>query len=135
MKGIGEQFQYILRDESIHLNFGIDLINGIIAENPELWTPAFREHLIERIKVAVELEIAYAEDCLPNGVMGLNASLFQDYVRYVADRRLERIGLPRQWRAKNPFSWMSETIDLGKEKNFFESRVTEYRSGATLVWE
>jgi ribonucleoside-diphosphate reductase beta chain len=135
MKGIGEQFQYILRDESIHLNFGIDLINGIIAENPSLWTPEFRAHLIERIRAAVELEIAYAEDCLPNGVMGLNAALFRDYVQYVADRRLERIGLPRQWRAKNPFPWMSETIDLGKEKNFFESRVTEYRSGATLVWE
>ncbi|MGH2534954.1 MAG: ribonucleotide-diphosphate reductase subunit beta [Thermomicrobiales bacterium] len=135
LKGIGEQFQYILRDETIHLNFGIDLINGIKSENPELWTPAFQDHLVERIREAVELEVAYAEECLPRGVLGLNASLFRAYVEYVADRRLERIGLPRQFRARNPFPWMSETIDLGKEKNFFESRVTEYRSGATLVWE
>jgi ribonucleoside-diphosphate reductase beta chain len=135
LKGIGEQFQYILRDETVHLNFGIDLINGVVAENPALWTPDFRAGLVERIRQAVDLEIAYARDCLPRGVLGLNADLFRDYVQYVADRRLERIGLPRQYRARNPFPWMSETIDLGKEKNFFESRVTEYRSGATLVWE
>jgi ribonucleoside-diphosphate reductase beta chain len=135
LKGIGEQFQYILRDETVHLNFGIDLINGIVAENPELWTLDFRERLTGRIRQAVELEIAYARDCLPRGVLGLNADLFRDYVQFIADRRLERIGLPRQYRARNPFPWMSETIDLGKEKNFFESRVTEYRSGASLVWE
>jgi ribonucleoside-diphosphate reductase beta chain len=134
LKGIGEQFQYILRDETVHLNFGIDLINGIVAENPALWTPDFRDHLVARIREAVELEIAYARDCLPRGVMGLNADLFRDYVHFIADRRLERIGLPRQYRARNPFPWMSETIDLGKEKNFFESRVTEYRSGASLLW-
>lgn len=135
MTGIGEQFQYILRDETIHLNFGIDLINGIKQENPELWTSALQEHLIEHIREAVELEIGYAEDCLPRGVLGLTADLFRDYVGYIADRRLERIGLPRQYHTRNPFPWMSETIDLRKEKNFFESRVTDYRSGATLSWD
>ena len=135
MKGIGEQFQYILRDETVHLNFGIDLINGIKAENPELWTAEFQERLVEKIGHAVTLEIAYAEDCLPNGVLGLNAELFREYVQFIADRRLERIGLPRQYRSRNPLPWMSETIDLGKEKNFFESRVTEYRSGASLSWD
>jgi ribonucleoside-diphosphate reductase beta chain len=135
MKGIGEQFQYILRDETVHLNFGIDLINGIKAENPELWTGDFQDRLVAKIRQAVTLEITYAEDCLPNGVLGLNAELFREYVQFIADRRLERIGLPRQYRARNPFPWMSETIDLGKEKNFFESRVTEYRSGASLNWD
>lgn len=135
MTGIGEQFQYILRDETVHLNFGIDLINGIKAESAELWTEEFRHHLIDRIRSAVVLEEAYARECLPNGIMGLNAEMFEVYVRYVADRRLERIGLPRQYHATNPFPWMSETIDLGKEKNFFESRVIDYRSGATLSWE
>ena len=115
--------------------FGIDLINGIKAEQPELWTASFREHVTSTIGAAVELEIAYAYDCLPNGVLGLNAEQFRTYVQYVADRRLERIGLPRQYQSPNPFPWMSETIDLGKEKNFFESRVTEYRSGSTLSWD
>ncbi len=134
MTGIGEQFQYILRDETIHLNFGIDLINGIKAENPELWSPEFQKHARNLILEAVDLEYAYAQDCLPRGVLGLNSAMFKDYVRYIADRRIERIGLKAEFGAKNPFPWMSETIDLGKEKNFFETRVTEYQTAASLVW-
>ncbi len=134
MTGIGEQYQYILRDESIHLNFGIDLINGIKEENPEIWTPEFQQEIGELIEEAVELEIAYAEDCLPNGILGLRASMFRDYVQHIADRRLERIGLKGRYGSKNPFPWMSETIDLFKEKNFFETRVTEYQTAANLSW-
>lgn len=135
MTGIGEQFQYILRDETIHLNFGIDLINGIRNENPDLWTDEFQQAMIARVREAVELEIAYARDVLPRGILGLNADLFRDYVQFIADRRLERIGLPIQYGSSNPFPWMSETIDLSKEKNFFETRVTEYQSASSLQWD
>lgn len=134
MTGIGEQFQYILRDETIHLNFGIDLINGIKEENPELWSPDFQLYIIDKIREAVELEVRYAQDCLPKGILGLTAPMFREYAQYIADRRLERIGLKTQYGSKNPFPWMSETIDLGKEKNFFETRVTEYQSSSTLTW-
>ncbi len=134
MTGIGEQFQYILRDETVHLNFGIDLINGIKEENPHLWTTEFQAHIIDLIRQAVELEYKYAEDCLPRGILGLTAPMFREYVQYVADRRLERIGLKPIYRSKNPFPWMSETIDLNKEKNFFETRVTEYQSASNLTW-
>ncbi len=134
MVGIGEQFQYILRDESVHLNFGIDLINGIKEENPDLWSASFQDLIVDKIKQAVELEIQYAQDCLPRGILGLTAPMFRDYVQYIADRRLERIGLKAVYRSKNPFPWMSETIDLGKEKNFFETRVTEYQSASNLTW-
>ena len=134
MTGVGEQFQYILRDETIHLNFGIDLINGIKAENPDVWTPEFQCELQDLIEQAVELEIAFAEDTLPRGILGLNAGLFREYVQHIADRRIERIGLTARYGSKNPFPWMSETIDLGKEKNFFETRVTEYQTGGALNW-
>jgi ribonucleoside-diphosphate reductase beta chain len=134
MTGIGEQFQYILRDETIHLNFGIDLINTVKEENPEIWTQNFQGEIYALIKEAVELEIAYAQDCLPRGILGLNAGLFREYVQHIADRRLERIGLGATYGSRNPFPWMSETIDLGKEKNFFETRVTEYQSGTNLAW-
>lgn len=134
MTGIGEQFQYILRDETVHLNFGIDLINGIKEENPDLWSSAFQTHIVELVKEAVELEIKYAQDCLPRGILGLTAPMFREYVQHIADRRLERIGLKPIYGARNPFPWMSETIDLGKEKNFFETRVTEYQSSSNLVW-
>ena len=135
MKGIGEQFQYILRDETVHMNFGVDLINGIKAENPDIWTAQFQDEMIQRIRAAVELEIEYAEGCLPRGVLGLNAESFRDYVQHIADRRLERIGLQTQYGSPNPFPWMSETIDLSKEKNFFETRVNEYQSAGALNWD
>ncbi|MFZ4099440.1 MAG: ribonucleotide-diphosphate reductase subunit beta [Chlamydiia bacterium] len=134
MTGIGEQFQYILRDETNHLNFGIDLINGIKEENPNLWSEAFQQRVYELVDEAVKLEIEYALDCLPRGVLGLNSQMFQDYVRHIADRRLERIGLKAVYKTKNPFPWMAETIDLQKEKNFFETRVTEYQSSGNLTW-
>jgi len=135
MTGIGEQFQYILRDETIHLNFGIDLINGIKEENPHLWDTAFQHYIIDLIDEAVKLEIAYAQDCLPQGILGLNAAAFKDYVQYIADRRMERIGLPARYHSPHPFPWMSETMDLSKEKNFFETRVTEYQSASALQWD
>jgi ribonucleoside-diphosphate reductase beta chain len=134
LTGIGEQFQYILRDETVHLNFGIDLINTIKEENPEIWTPELQREIVRMVREAVELEIAYAQDCLPSGILGLNAGLFREYVQHIADRRLERIGVAGVYGSGNPFPWMSETIDLRKEKNFFETRVTEYQSGANLTW-
>jgi ribonucleoside-diphosphate reductase beta chain len=134
MPGVCEQIQYILRDESIHMNFGIHLINTIIDENPHCWTPEFQQFLVDRIKKAVDLECAYAQECLPRGVLGLNINLLKEYIQYIADRRLEKLRLPKQYNASNPFPWMSEIIDLKKEKNFFETRVTEYQTGGALEW-
>jgi len=132
--GTCEQIQYILRDESIHMNFGIDLINTIVDENPQIWTPEFQAATTERIKKAVELECAYAKECLPEGVLGLNSEMLREYVQYIGDRRLERLRLTKQYNSENPFPWMSEVIDLKKEKNFFETRVTEYQTGGALEW-
>ncbi len=135
MVGIGEQFEYIMRDESIHLAFGCDLINTIKNENPETWTQEFQKNIIELIKHAVELEKKYAYDACPNGLLGINAKQFAEYVEHIADRRLERIGLPKQYNTANPFPWMSQSVDLMKEKNFFETRVTEYQTSGSLNWE
>jgi len=134
MVGIGEQFEYIMRDESIHLAFGCDLINTIKKENPDVWTKDFQDELVELIKESVELEAVYARDACPRGLLGIATETFVDYVKYIADRRLERIGLPKVYNIENPFPWMSQATDLSKEKNFFESRVTEYRTGGSLEW-
>jgi Ribonucleotide reductase, beta subunit len=136
MVGAAEQYQYILRDESMHLNFGVDLINQIKMENPHLWTNDFKTEVSGLIKKAVELEYAYAEDTMPRGVLGLNAPMFKEYLRFIANRRCQQIGLEQLYPgATNPFPWMSEMIDLKKEKNFFETRVTEYQSGGALSWD
>jgi|TARA_Y100000310_G_scaffold103478_1_gene101852 ribonucleoside-diphosphate reductase beta chain len=135
MVGIGEQFEYIMRDESIHLAFGCDLINTIKAENPECWTPEFQQEIVELIKKSVVLEKAYAYDACPNGLLGINADQFAEYVEYITDRRLERIGLPKVYNKENPFPWMSQSTDLNKEKNFFETKVTEYQTAGSLEWD
>jgi ribonucleoside-diphosphate reductase beta chain len=135
MIGVGEQFEYIMRDESIHLAFGCDLINAIKEENPAAWTPKFQAEVVELIKQAVILEKNYAHDACPEGLLGINAQQFSDYVEFIADRRLERIDLPKLYYKENPFPWMSQAVDLNKEKNFFETRVTEYQTAASLEWE
>ena len=136
MTGAAEQYQYILRDESMHCNFGIDLINQIKLENPLLWTAAFKAEIKTLFMQAVELEYKYAEDTMPRGVLGMNASMFKGYLRYIANRRATQIGLEAMFpNEENPFPWMSEMIDLKKERNFFETRVIEYQSGGALSWE
>ena len=136
MTGAAEQYQYILRDESMHCNFGIDLINQLKLENPHLWTAAFKDEIKALFMKAVELEYRYAEDTMPRGVLGLNASMFKGYLRYIANRRATQIGLETLFpNEENPFPWMSEMIDLKKERNFFETRVIEYQSGGALSWD
>jgi len=133
LTGVAQQFQYILRDESMHMNFGIDVINQIKLENPDLWTEKFQSEMIELIKTGVDLETRYAYDTMPKPILGMNANLFEEYIKFIANRRFVQIGLPEQYPgAKNPFEWMSEIMDLKKEKNFFETRVTEYKVGGQL---
>jgi ribonucleoside-diphosphate reductase beta chain len=136
MVGIAEQYQYILRDESIHLNFGIDVINQIKNENPHLWSTAFQQQVQGMLRSAAELEAAYGRDTMPNGFLGLSAGLCEQYMHFIANRRCAQIGLePVFAETENPFPWMSEAMDLKKEKNFFETRVIEYQNGGSLTWE
>jgi len=136
MTGVAEQFQYILRDESMHLNFGIDVINQIKLENPHLWTKEFKEEVTQMILEGTALEIEYARDTMPRGVLGMNAAMMEEYLHFIANRRLNQLGLSEQFPgAQNPFPWMSEIMDLRKEKNFFETRVIEYQTGGALSWD
>ena len=135
MTGVAEQFQYILRDESMHLNFGIDMINQIKLENPHLWSAQFQEEVTQMIVEGMQLEIEYAKDSMPRGVLGMNSAMMEEYLKFIANRRLSQLGLKEQFpNAQNPFPWMSEIMDLRKEKNFFETRVIEYQTGGALTW-
>ncbi len=136
MTGTSEQFQYILRDESMHVNFGIDMINQIKIENPELWDEEMQSTAREMILQGTQLEIEYAEDTMPNGILGMSAESMTEYLKFIANRRLTQIGLEEAFpKASNPFPWMSEIMDLRKEKNFFETRVIEYQTGGALSWD
>lgn len=136
MTGVAEQFQFILRDESMHVNFGIDLINQIKHENPHLWTTSFKVEVIQMIIEGTMLEIEYARDTMPRGVLGMNAGMMEEYLKFICNRRLNQLGLREQYvKASNPFQWMSEMMDLRKEKNFFETRVNEYQASSNLSWD
>ena len=134
MVGIGQQFEYIMRDESLHVGFGVDLIDQIRTERPGVWTDEFDSEVIDLIEEAVELEQIYAREACPEEILGMGPEQFADYVEYIADRRLDQLDLPEQYGTENPFPWMSEQVDLNKEKNFFETQVTEYQSGGSLEW-
>ena len=136
MTGTSEQFQYILRDESMHVNFGIDVINQIKLENPHLWDEEMQSAARGMILDGTALEVSYARDTMPRGVLGMNANMMEEYLQFIANRRLAQIGLTEQYPGvKNPFPWMSEIMDLKKEKNFFETRVTDYQTGGALTWD
>ncbi|MCZ6643328.1 MAG: ribonucleotide-diphosphate reductase subunit beta, partial [Gammaproteobacteria bacterium] len=136
MTGTSEQFQYILRDESMHVNFGIDVINQIKLENPRIWDEEMQALTQQMILEGTQLDIEYAKDTMPRGIIGMNANMMAEYLQFIANRRLAQIGLHEQFPGvKNPFPWMSEIMDLKKEKNFFETRVTEYQTGGALSWD
>ncbi|WP_049935308.1 ribonucleotide-diphosphate reductase subunit beta [Haloplanus natans] len=134
MVGVGQQFEYIMRDESLHLGFGVDLINQIRTENPGVWTEQFGDEVVDLITEAVELEKIYAHEACPDDILGMSSEQFAEYVEHIADRRLGQLDLSEQYGTDNPFPWMSEQVDLNKEKNFFETQVTEYQSGGSLDW-
>ena len=136
MTGTSEQFQYILRDESMHVNFGIDVINQIKLENPHLWDEEMQTSALQMVVEGMQYEVAYARDTMPRGVLGMNANMMEEYLQFIANRRLVQIGLEEEFEgATNPFPWMSEIMDLRKEKNFFETRVIEYQTGGALSWD
>lgn len=134
LPGSSLQYRYILRDESMHCNFGMDLINTIKLQHPELWTDKFKQELEALMSRAIELEYAYAVDTMPRGVLGLNAELFNDYLHFIADRRRMQCGLPIKGATKNPFPWMAEMLDLRVENAFFERKGVDYQQGSSLDW-
>jgi ribonucleoside-diphosphate reductase beta chain len=136
MTGTAEQLEYIVRDESLHCRFGTRLILQFVQENPEVWTAEVKQSIIQNIVHVVELEDAFVSDCMRGGdIVGMTRDDFQTYIRYIADRRLESVGLEAFFgESTTPFPWMNEIMDLPKEKNFFETRVTEYQTGMALDW-
>ncbi len=131
--GIGQMFRYTLRDESNHIELLRNLFMDLIAENGEIWTPEFRAELRDLMAEAVSLETEFIRDCLPVNAVGLSADEFCQYIDYIADRRLEGVGLaPLKPGTSNPFPWLAEMMDIKKEQNFFEGRVTEYQKASAL---
>lgn len=133
LQGVSDQIKYTLRDESSHIQFGVYIINTLIEQNPSIWTKSLQEEFISHMKKAVDLEIAYAKDVLPVGILGLSSDMFIEYMHYIGNRRLESINLDYRFPSdKNPFPWLGEVVDVQAMGNFFERRVREYQHGGSL---
>lgn len=131
--GIGQMFRYTLRDESNHIEVFRNLFMDLVEENQEIWTAEFQEELRDIMAEAVSLEKDFIEDCLPTHAVGLSSSEFTQYIDYIADRRLTGVGLrPLSSGVENSLPWLAELMDIGKEQNFFEGRVTEYQKAFAL---
>jgi ribonucleoside-diphosphate reductase beta chain len=131
--GIGQMFRYTLRDESNHIELQRNLLMDLVEENPDIWTAEFRQELTDTMAEAVKLEKEFIMDCLPLNAVGLSAEEFIQYIDFIADRRLEGVGLKAiHPGVKNPFPWLAEMMDIKKEQNFFEGRVTEYQKASAL---
>jgi ribonucleoside-diphosphate reductase beta chain len=132
--GIGQMFRYTLRDESNHIELFRNLFLALRDENPEIWTEAFKQELVDLMREAVTLEKEFIRDCLPVAGVGLSADEFSAYIDFIADRRLEGVGLPPlNAGIGNPLPWLAELMDIRKEQNFFEGRVTEYQKASSLI--
>ncbi len=130
LRNFGSMINWVLRDESLHLKFGINLIHTILEENPDLLTEDFANEIQSIIIDGVELEVAYNTDLFPKGILGLNADYVNQYVKYVTDRRLEELGLQKHYNVTNPAKWMSTATDVYELVNFFETQNTSYEVDA-----
>ena len=130
LRNFGSMINWVLRDESLHLKFGIQLIHTVLEENAELLTEDFANEIKNIIIEGVNIEVAYNKDLFPNGILGLNADYVNQYVQYVADRRLEELGLPIHFNVTNPAKWMSTATDVFELVNFFEQQNTSYEVDA-----
>lgn len=128
LRNLGSLINWVLRDESLHLKFGMTLIHTILEENAELVTPEFAEEIRNIVIEGVDLESTFNADLFPRGILGLNASYVNQYVQYVADRRLAELGLEKHYNASNPAKWMSTATDVFELVNFFEQQNTAYEN-------
>lgn len=130
LRNFGSMINWVLRDESLHLKFGMNLILNILEENSELLTEDFADEIRQIIIEGVDLEVNYNKDLFPRGILGLNADYVNQYVQYVTDRRLEELGLPTHYNVTNPAKWMSTATDVFELVNFFEQQNTNYEVNA-----
>jgi ribonucleoside-diphosphate reductase beta chain len=133
LRNFGSLMDWVVRDESLHLKFGINLILTVLEENPELQTEEFAAEIKKMITDAVEMEEQYNHDLLPGGILGLNANYINQYVKYLADRRLEELGFDPEYNVTNPAKWMATANDTLQLVNFFESTNTSYESNASAT--
>jgi ribonucleoside-diphosphate reductase beta chain len=127
LHGLAAGTNWVFRDESCHLEFAFEVINVVRSQEPDLWDPNLEQDIVLMLREAVDAETQFAEDLLSGGVAGLSVRDMRQYLGYVADSRLGRLGIAPVFKARNPFSFM-DLQDVQELTNFFERRVSAYQS-------
>jgi ribonucleoside-diphosphate reductase beta chain len=128
--------QRVLRDKRRHTDFGVELINQIKVEHPTLWSKAFQAELVQQLRRAVELETRYAYDSMPRGVLALNAPMFEEHLRFLANRRCRQVGLDEQYPgATDPFPWLQATPAATPDDDQPPARQDEPEADNRLHWD
>lgn len=128
MNGLADGTQWVFRDESLHMRFGFSVIDVIKQEYPELWTADLETQIITMLKDAISVEMIFAKDVLEEGAIGLSLGGIENYLKFMADKHLDRLGMDFRFGGKNEFSFMS-LQDVEEISNFFERRVSSYQTG------
>lgn len=121
LRGVSSLVNYILRDETIHLGFGMQAMRKLLNENPAILTPELKKELIETMDKAVQLETAYAQEAMPQGILGMNSNYYIKYCKHIADRRLKTLGLGEVYKVQNPAPWLMTSTDMPSLRSFFEA--------------
>ena len=133
LPGLGEQIDYTIADETRHVEFGRTIINQLAQEYPKSWSNKLKELLKEMTQKAVDLEIAFIKEAIPNGILGITQNSHIQYAKFLANKRLKSVGISEIYEnILNPYTWMSETQDSISMENFFESTVRNYQSASAL---
>ena len=134
LAGLYDQINYTIRDESLHVEFGVSVINKIKEDYPSVWTKSLQDEITEIVREGVEIEIEYAKEILPNGILGVTADMLVSYIKFLANSRVSSIDLPELYEnTQNPFPWLGEAQDATGIAAFFERREKNYQNAGMIV--
>mgnify|MGYP003135001132 FL=1 len=127
MKGMGQIITYSIRDESLHVEAMTRLFREFVHENLDIWNDEFKKEIYQACRDMVDLEDRFLNLVFEMGdIEGLTKKEMQNYIRYIADRRLLQLGLKPNYKVKdNPLNWLDDVLGV-EHQNFFEGRATTY---------
>lgn len=134
LKNVGQIITWSIRDESLHAEGICSLYREVVAENPQILTPEFIAEINKACADMVGLEDKFIDTCFELGpVEGIKPEEVKEYIRYIANRRLDWLNLPPLYEnVKNPLEWLNLLVNGKEHANFFETRATEYSKGAII---
>ena len=131
MLGSSQMIRFIQRDEVTHLLLFQNMINSVRKERPELFTSELEQKVRSMFRKAVELEASWGKYITQGQILGFTDAIIEQYIQYLADRRLEAVGYKAEYNVKHPIPWVDGYASFNEQRtNFFEGNVVNYSKGS-----